>query len=396
MPTDTAHVKEIVERVFAGHEGLEACRRRDLGAIVRLCRKYGITQGAIAGMTGIGQGRLSEYNRGKRGQPTLDTLEALADGLGMPPPARRALGLTPTSGPGTPAADEHGFPIDTFDLQQLAEEIGRRDPVKRRDMLALAASIGAGAAIAQSDVWERLTYALTNPSATNETIVREMEARSVGFYRLEEIVSAQSVLKGLTVHLREVSTLLNGRASDPEDDLRRRIVVVAGESSLLAGWSASALGDTGSARHFYDTAIKAADEAGDPPVTACALAYRSYIPSVKGANGRARVLLTEALENVTDRASPATVAWIAARHAEESAQLGDTAQALESWRRAENAYGIADPDEDRVWARFLNQDRFDTFCIATYLRVGKLDEAEEIAANLLARLTPVLQSRFVT
>jgi hypothetical protein len=123
-------------------------------------------------------------------------------------------------------------------------------------------------------------------------------------------------------------------------------------------------------------------------VTACALAYRSYIPSVKGANGRARVLLTEALENVTDKASPATVAWVAARHAEESALLGDKPQALSSWGRAEEAFSIADPDEDRVWTGFLNQDRFDTLRISTYLRIGKLDEAQEVAASLLARLTP--------
>jgi transcriptional regulator with XRE-family HTH domain len=388
MPLDAAQVKDVIDRVFARQEGLEVCQRRDLGAIVRLCGKYGITQGAIASMTGIGQGRLSEYKRGKRGQPTLDTLEALADGLGLPAPARRALGLTPVTAPHAPAADEHGFPIDTFDLQRLAEEIGRRDRVKRRDMLALAASIGTGVAIAQSDVWERLAYALTNPGAINETVVREMEARAAGFYQLEEIVSAQAILKGLTAHLREVSTLLNGTVSDPEDHLRRRLIVVAGESSLLAGWSASALDEPNAARNFYDTAIKAADEASDSAVTACALAYRSYIPSVKGANGRARVLLTEALENVTDKASPATVAWVAARHAEESALLGDKPQALNSWRRAEEAFSIADPDEDRVWTGFLNQDRFDTLRISTYLRVGKLDEAQEVAACLLARLTP--------
>jgi hypothetical protein len=40
-------------------------------------------------------------------------------------------------------------------------------------------------------------------------------------------------------------------------------------------------------------------------------------PSARGANGRARILLTQALENVSDRASPATTAWIAARHAEQ-------------------------------------------------------------------------------
>jgi len=56
MPLDAKHVREIIERVFASQEGLEPCRRRDLGAIVRVCQKYGITQSAIMSMTGIGQG----------------------------------------------------------------------------------------------------------------------------------------------------------------------------------------------------------------------------------------------------------------------------------------------------------------------------------------------------
>jgi tetratricopeptide (TPR) repeat protein len=79
---------------------------------------------------------------------------------------------------------------------------------------------------------------------------------------------------------------------------------------------------------------------------------------------------------------------VAARHAEESALLGDKTQALRSWRQAEQAFSIADPDEDRPWSRFLNRDRFDTFRIATYLKVGKFDEAQQAAADLLARLSP--------
>jgi hypothetical protein len=140
------------------------------------------------------------------------------------------------------------------------------------------------------------------------------------------------------------------------------------------------------ARNFYDTATRAAQRASDPAIAACALAYRSYIPSTKGANGRARVLLAEALEMVSEADSPATVAWIAARHAEESAQVGDQAQALSSWARAEEAFSLADPDEDRVWTRFLDQNRFDSYQIATWSRAGKLEEAQEIAVRVLGRL----------
>jgi hypothetical protein len=149
------------------------------------------------------------------------------------------------------------------------------------------------------------------------------------------------------------------------------------------------------ARNFYDTAAKAAQRAGDPAIAACALAYRSYIPSTKGASGRVRVLLTEALGMISETDSPATVAWIAARHAEESAQVGGRARALSSWARAEDAFGIADPDEDRVWTRFLDQNRFDSYQIATYSRAGKLEEAQEIAARVLGRvLQPDRKTRF--
>jgi transcriptional regulator with XRE-family HTH domain/tetratricopeptide (TPR) repeat protein len=383
-------VREKLARVFARQDFYEACSRRDAGAVVRICNANGITQGQLAALTGLAQSTLSNYARGKNSAQWASTFKTLADGLGMPPPLRQALLSGDASGDGSSPAVSAvaGLPADTYDLQLLAEVVGRNGTnVKRRDMLALAAQLGATATLAQSGVWERLAHALTNPSAMDETTIRDMEARSAGFHRLEEIVSAPVLLKGLTVHLNEVSTLLNGSSGDPDDDLRRRLIVVAGESSVLAGWAASDTGDSAAARSFYDTAITAAKQASDPAIAACALAYRSYIPSTKGSNGRARVLLSEALQNISGTESPATMAWIAARHAEESAQLGDKPQALASWERAEEAFSISDPDEDRVWTRFLDRNRFDSYRIATYSRIGRLDEAQEVAASVLTRLT---------
>jgi hypothetical protein len=168
--------------------------------------------------------------------------------------------------------------------------------------------------------------------------------------------------------------------------LRRLIVAAGGQPAGKR--SASSLGDFGAARNLYDTAVTAAGEACDPAMTACALTYRSYIPSASGANGRARILLAQALENVPVQASPATAAWVAARHAEESAIVGDKPQALKSWRAAEEAFSVADPDEDRPWAKFLNRDRFDPFRITTCLKTVKFDEAQQAADALLARLSP--------
>jgi transcriptional regulator with XRE-family HTH domain len=390
MAIDDATVRDRLSKVFARQDFFEACKRRDVGAIVRILGAHGITQGRLSMMTGIAQSTLSKYKTGGHQAEWTSTFEKIADGLDMPQRLRQALGLIGESTPSRATGVAIGaaeVPADTFDLIQLAEVVGRNGTnVKRREMLSLAAALGGSAALAQSEVWERLAYALTNSTSTNDALVREMEARSAGFHRLEEFVSAPQLLKGLTVQIREVSTLLSGTTSEPRDQLRKRLLVVAGESSVLAGWAASDMGDSVTARNFYDTASKAAEEAKDPEITACALAYRSYIPSAKGANGRARVLLADALKVLPRNSSPGTLAWIAARHAEESAHLGDSTQALTSWDRAEDAYSIADTEDDRVWTRFLDQNRFDSYRLSTLAKVGRLDEAQEVASTLLARL----------
>jgi len=275
-------IREKLAAVFARQDFYEACSRRDTGAMITILNAGRVTQGQIAARTGMAQSTLSNYKRGVNTAQFAATFEKLADGLGLPPRLRQALGLSgDTPGGSRPAGGAAaGVPADTFDLQLLAEAIGRNGTaVRRRDLLALAAQLSAGAVAGHSEVWERLADALTRPGTLNEMLVRELEARSAGFYLLEEIIPAHDVLKVLTAHLREVSTLLSGRASDPGDELRRRLIVAAGESSLLAGWSASALGDSAAARTFYDTAITAAGEARDPAITACALTYRSYIPN---------------------------------------------------------------------------------------------------------------------
>jgi transcriptional regulator with XRE-family HTH domain len=395
LALDDETLRERLAQVFARQDFYEACKRRDAGSMVRILMSHGITQGQLSTLTGIAQSTLSNYKRGIHQAEYASTFKTFADGLGMPMPLRQALGLSADNSRGRPAhgsADlASGMPADTFDLIRLAEAAGRNGgSVKRRELLSMAATLGASAAVTHSEAWERLAYALTNPSALSESVVKEVEARTVGFHLVEPMVPDLSLLKALTVQLNEISTLLGGTAIDRKDPLRNRLLIAAGESAVLAGWSASNAGDSGAARNWYDTAQKAAMEAGDPAIAACALAYRSYIPSTKGANGRARALLAEALQILSgsnaDTASPGSIAWISAMHAVESAQLGDTRQALTSWKRAEQAYSVADPEDDRIWTFFLDRNRFDSYQIAAYSRIGRIDEAQEIAANVIARL----------
>src|SRR5690242_4079358 len=95
MAVDIPDIREIVDRVCTRKDVLDACKRRDLGAVITVLRAHGITQGQLAALTGIPQGRLSEYKTRKRTPAATSTIEAFADGRGMPPVARRALGFAP-------------------------------------------------------------------------------------------------------------------------------------------------------------------------------------------------------------------------------------------------------------------------------------------------------------
>ena len=51
-----ADVREIVTRVCARPDVLDACRHRDLGTVIEVLGSHGLAQGQLAGLTGIGQG----------------------------------------------------------------------------------------------------------------------------------------------------------------------------------------------------------------------------------------------------------------------------------------------------------------------------------------------------
>lgn len=85
MAVDIPVIRGVVERACARKDVLDACKHRDLGAVITLLCAQGITQGQLSVLTGIPQGRLSEYKNHKRVPTATSTFEAFAEGLGMPP-----------------------------------------------------------------------------------------------------------------------------------------------------------------------------------------------------------------------------------------------------------------------------------------------------------------------
>jgi Helix-turn-helix len=107
MAVDARDVREVIERVFARSDVLNACKRHDFSTILTVLGANGVTQGQIAALMGkTTQGRLSEYKTRKR-DPTMETLERFADCLGLASAARLALGLaSEASGSSEPAGGQ--------------------------------------------------------------------------------------------------------------------------------------------------------------------------------------------------------------------------------------------------------------------------------------------------
>lgn len=385
MTLDLREAREIVERVFTRQDVLTACGERKLGPVLDVLSHHGISQTQITCLTGIPQGRLSEYKRGKR-VPTLNTLEAFADGLGVPEQARRALGLASSEGTGTnpttaTAADSAAMP-DLLTVAWMAGSLNNH--VDRRAVLQLAMTLVAAPLLGVEEPMERLAYALMGPASLQEDTVAFLEQRTIGLHRIEPMFPARLVHRSITTHLREITALLEGTGKDP---LRPRLARAAGESAVLGAWTAWDLGEGPHSVRMYRIAEMAARAADDPVIVACANTYRSYATSGPNAHHDARRLLADARECLPEDGENATRAWVMGREAEEAAAIGDPA-AQDLIARAVEAFEQARPQKERPWTRFLDEPRMTAMELSTYTRLGNEQKVHALADNLLSTVMP--------
>ncbi|MFI7539208.1 XRE family transcriptional regulator [Streptosporangium sp. NPDC049376] len=249
-------------------------------------------------------------------------------------------------------------------------------------MLLLAAGMTAEAAASITDPWDRLSRALTGPQALDEDTVERLEARTVGFHRLEYVLPARAIYQGLTTHITELSNLLQ---SGPPERFRRRLAATAGEAATLASWIAWDLKQPGQSLSFDRVSTLAAKESGHQIIQACTHAYKSYAVQGRAAHEAVR----HAQQFLPAHGDDATRAWLLSRQAEELAALGDR-RAVSLLHQAEDAYSRARPHRERAWTRFLDAGRMAAFHLSTYVRLGddhRVIEAGQAALSAVAQDT---------
>jgi transcriptional regulator with XRE-family HTH domain len=145
---------EIPGTLWSRHDMLAALRARDMACVLRLVRQHaGASQTAIGSMIGMSQGKVSGIMNGTQHVTALDVFERIADGLGVPDPARTTLGLAPRT-QGIPPQDGGAASApDTLITTRSVETGQRREDtaVRRREFVGLTGAALFGAVLAPSD-----------------------------------------------------------------------------------------------------------------------------------------------------------------------------------------------------------------------------------------------------
>ncbi len=284
MAVDIPAIREIVERVFARQDVLDACKRRKISTPITVLCANGVTQAQIAALTGIPQGRLSEYKTRKRIPAATSTFEAFADGLGLPPAARLALGLAPE-----------------------AAASGRFDPAGGRSADIAGASLG--------DVRPLLSN-LSRASAI--PVLSALRGIYRGYIEADRLMGSICLNGPIRLQMPVVERACEvTRGADRVEMLR-----FASQFTEFGGWAFQDAGDLICAMHWTDRALDYALELGDQRTIAYTLMRKAMIATESGNSAQGLGIANSALE-YKDALTPRLRAVILRQRSYSNAALGE-------------------------------------------------------------------------
>ena len=398
MAVRPADVRAIVERVCARPEVLDACARGNLGTVIDALRTGGLTQGRISGLTGIPQGRLSEWNTGKREPRGISTFQKFADGVGMPPAARRALGLDSEPPPAAPASSPDlsmPYPDTPADATRNASQLWLAD-------LSDATALQRGRADPRAWNDASLRWLVDPGRAPGEP------ARGVGigmsdverfrvtvdmFARLDDQFGGGHARPALIQYLStDAGRMLHGRYNH---DVGRALFAAVGEAMLLAAWMsydsapASAL-----AQGYFVQALALAQAGEDRMLGASILDAMSHQATFTGRYTEAATLSRAALNGTRGMATPTLTAHFHAMEARALARLHDAKACGHALAESMREFERSNPQNDPLWIRYFNESELSAEFGHCMRDLGRADDAVQHAGNALGASGEFARSDF--
>jgi hypothetical protein len=352
-------VREVVTRVCVRPDVLDACRRRDLGTVIEILGAHGVTQGKIAGLTGIGQGRLTEYMTHKRTPCASSTFLTFADGLGMPPAARDALGLAPDRSRVDSISGQLPDTLAELGLvypDTPTEAAGNLTWLWRSDLNEMTVLRDEIKPQAWSDASLRWllgpSHQLPSESASGVHIgladVARFRATVDMFVQLDNRFGGRHARTALIQYLSaDAERLLHGRYTGA---VGQALFSATAEATLLAAWmSYDSMPGSALAQRYFIQALALAQAGNDRLLGASVLDAMSHQATYTGRFGEAANLARAAATGTRGVSTATLASHFHAMEARALARLGD-AKVLQRFEQEVDPDGTLSSDERRLRA----------------------------------------------
>ncbi|NJC72635.1 helix-turn-helix transcriptional regulator [Planosporangium thailandense] len=386
MPHGALSPLRIQYEFWSRDDVVAALRTRDIGALFRLIRRYtGASQTQLGIAVGLEQGYVSRIISGRKVM-TIDVLERIADGCGMPDEARITVGLAPCR---TAADDTSTISAGQADGSWQCA-VGRAvefwgGDVERRDMLRYGVFSAAGYALPALQ-WFTSEDDLPHSIAGRRTVgqpdvdmIREMTGT------LRQLDNQYGGVRTRATAARylysEVAPLLRDGRFD--DRTGRLLFSAVAEVSQLAGWMAYDSGEHGVAQRYLTHALDLARSAGDRPLGAEILAAMSHQATYLGDARTAIDLARAARRTAAEAGIQVLVAEAAVMEAHAHARGGDGRACATSLSRAEQALDRADRSLDPQWISYFDTAYMSAKFAHCFRELGQARKAEHFAIQSL-------------
>ncbi len=248
------------------------------------------------------------------------------------------------------------------------------DEVDRRGFLGGVAATAATPVLA----------ALPDKAGPGSGQAAALRLSTSAYRRLDGATPSRDLSEAVKSHMRLIQSITGAATGDGD---RNRLAAVGSEAASLAGWLAWDMGDHGSARIWYGSAVKAARSSGDPLLAAYQTGSLAQFEAHMGNGTEALNLARRARRVLGDRRPPVAEAWLLSVEALAHAADGDrrsTDRALTASRAAAEAL----PEDPPPWPWVFTFDPAKvTACRVTCgARLGLAawvlsDDAEALAAG---------------
>jgi transcriptional regulator with XRE-family HTH domain/tetratricopeptide (TPR) repeat protein len=393
MVLDVSDVRAIVAKVCARPDLLDACRQRDLGTVIAVLGSNGVTQGQISGMTGIPQGRLSEYMTGKRAPRAVSTFQTFADGLGMPPAAREALGLTgaPPEPPTAIVRPASGLTVPDTGLVYPGTSVEAAETVTRlwrADLADPAAPWGPVDPGAWNDASLRWLVDPGHPpgSATaggariGAADVDRFRATAEMFGQIDDRFGGGHARTALLQYLSaDAGRLLNGRYTEATG---QALFSAVAEATLLAAWmSYDSMPGSALAQRYFVQALALAQGGGDRLLGASILDAMSHQATYLGRFGEAANLARAAKAGTQGTATPTLVSHFYTMEARALARMGDAGSCDHALAEAVREFERRTPGNDPAWIQYFDEAELSAEFGHCLRDLGRATEAAKYASQ---------------